>query len=100
MPLLALWSSNPSAIGQFSIEQIVAAAGTGDLRDNSDCSEELRQYLSQVTSEKLAEYIDRCLSGHFTKGGSVLQDLINELGRRLDYKVTNGRYQGTVNSIG
>jgi hypothetical protein len=100
MPLLALWSSNPSAIGQFSIEQIVAAAGTGDLRDNSDCSEELREYLSQVTSEKLAEYIDRCLSGHFAKGGSVLQDLINELGRRLDYKVTNGRYQGTVNSIG
>ena len=30
----------------------------------------------------------------------VLQDLINELGRRLDYQVTNGRYQGTVNSIG
>lgn len=30
----------------------------------------------------------------------VLQDLVNELGRRLDYKVTNGRYQGTVNSIG
>jgi hypothetical protein len=30
----------------------------------------------------------------------VLQDLINELGRRLDYNVTNGRYQGTVNAIG
>jgi hypothetical protein len=25
---------------------------------------------------------------------------MNELGRRLDYKVTNGRYQGTTNSIG
>jgi hypothetical protein len=30
----------------------------------------------------------------------VLQDLVNELGRRLDYKVTNGRYQGTSNEIG
>lgn len=30
----------------------------------------------------------------------VLQDLVNELGRRLDYKVTNGRYQGTVSTIG
>jgi hypothetical protein len=30
----------------------------------------------------------------------VLQDLVNELGRRLDYDVTNGRYQGTSNSIG
>jgi hypothetical protein len=100
MPLLALWSSNPNAIGQFTVEQIVAAAGSGDLRDNSDCAQELREYLSQVTSPKLEEYIDRCLASHFTKSGSVLQDLINELGRRLDYTVTNGRYQGTVNSIG
>jgi len=30
----------------------------------------------------------------------VLQDLVNELGRRLDYKVTNGRYQGTSTQIG
>lgn len=30
----------------------------------------------------------------------VLQDLVNELGRRLDYKVANGRYQGTSNTIG
>ena len=100
MPLLALWSSNPNAIGQFTAEQIVAAAGSGDLRDNSDCAQELREYLSQVTSQKLQEYTDRCLASHFTKSGSVLQDLINELGRRLDYTVTNGRYQGTVNSIG
>jgi len=100
MPLLALWSSNPGAIGQFTIEQVVAAAGSGELRDNSDCAQELREYLSQVISQKLAEYVDRCLTSHFSKGGMVLQDLINELGRRLDYKVTNGRYQGTVNSIG
>jgi transposase len=99
MPLLALWSSNPNAIGQFTIEQIVAAAGSGDLRDNSDCAQELREYLSQVTSQKLAEYVERCLSAHFSKSGGVLQDLINELGRRLDYKVTNGRYQGTINLI-
>jgi hypothetical protein len=30
----------------------------------------------------------------------VLQDLINELGRRLDYKVDNGRYQGVANAVG
>ena len=30
----------------------------------------------------------------------VLQDLINELGRRLDYEVENGRYQGVTNGIG
>jgi hypothetical protein len=100
MPLLALWSSNPTAISQFTIDQVVAAAGTGDLKDSSDCAQELREYLSQVNSEKLGEYIDRCLTAHFSKAGMVLQDLINELDRRLDYKVTNGRYQGTVNAIG
>ena len=30
----------------------------------------------------------------------VLQDLVNEMGRRLDFKVTNGRYQGTTGEIG
>ena len=30
----------------------------------------------------------------------VLQDLVNELGRRLDFAVTNGRYQGTTNAVG
>jgi hypothetical protein len=100
MPLLALWSSNPTAISQFAIEQIVAAAGSGDLKDNSDCAKELREYLSQVASSKLAEYIDRCLGAHFPRSGHALQDIVNELGRRLEYNVTNGRYQGTVNSIG
>jgi len=40
------------------------------------------------------------LSSTFDKAGMVLQDLINELGRRLDYQVINGRYQGTSKAIG
>jgi hypothetical protein len=100
MPLISLWSSNRAAIEEFSIEQVVTAAGDGNLRDGSLCSQELRAYLSEIPSAKLAEYIEHCLSKHFSKGGMVLQDLVNELGRRLDYKVTNGRYQGTSNAIG
>jgi hypothetical protein len=100
MPLLALWSSNPSAIGEASIEQIVAIAGDGNLRDASSCSNELREYLSQTDSRKLSTYVEHCLTSGFTKSGFVLQDLVNELGRRLDYKVTNGRYQGTSTQIG
>ena len=30
----------------------------------------------------------------------MLQDLVNELGRRLEYDVVNGRYKGVVNAIG
>ena len=88
MPLISLWSSNRTAIEEFSVEQVVAAAGDGSLRDQSLCSQELRAYLSEVTSTKLAQYVEYCLSRHFSKGGMVLQDLVNELGRRLEYKVS------------
>jgi hypothetical protein len=56
--------------------------------------------LAQIPSPKVVDYVNHCLSSAFAKGGMVLQDLINELGRRLDYTVTNGRYQGTSNKIG
>lgn len=100
MPLIALWESNSSILDQFSIEQVVATAGNGDLKDSSVCSKELRAFLSQVLTQKLAAYVDRCLSVGFTKSGMVLQDLINELGRRLEFSVENGLYQGTTNAVG
>jgi hypothetical protein len=100
MPLLALWQSNPTAVGEFSIEQAVAAAGDGALKDGSSCSLEFREFLSQVTSDKLASYVEHCLSTSFPKGGIVLQDLVNELARQLDYAVINGRYQGTSKDVG
>jgi hypothetical protein len=100
MPLLALWKSNPSEINQFSIEQVVGTAGDGNLKDGSDCSTELRVFLSEVSSAKLRLYVERCLSTPLSKGGLILQDLINELGRRLEYKVENGRYQGISGAVG
>jgi hypothetical protein len=100
MPLLALWEANPKAITELSIEQLVATAGDGRLRDNSDCSRELRQYLSQVLSERLGTYAEHCLTSAFNRSGMVLQDLVNEMGRRLDFSVSNGRYQGTAAEVG
>jgi len=100
VPLLALWKSSPEAVSQMNVEQIVSAAGDGLLKDGSACSSELREYLSDIPSPSLAGYIDHCLSTSFGKSGMVLQDLVNEIGRRLDYEVTNGRYQGVVGGIG
>ena len=100
MPLLALWRSNPEAITKLSIEQIVATAGDGKLRDQSDTSSELREYLAQIPSEKLGHYAEQCLEGSFQKSGLALQDVVNELGRRLGFGVENGRYQGVVGGIG
>jgi hypothetical protein len=100
MPLLAFWKSNPSETNQLAIEQVVGNAGDGNLKDNSDCSIEFRAFLSEVSSAKLRIYIERCLTTPLNKGGLILQDLINELGRRLEYKVENGRYQGISGAVG
>lgn len=100
MPLLDLWKSSPEAILAMSLEQIVNISGNGKLLDNSEASKELRSYLSQATTEKLKEYVSYCLSNSFQQGGYVLQDIVNELGRRLEYSVINGAYSGTKNAIG
>lgn len=100
MPLLTFWKSAPETVAQLTVEQVVSNAGDGILKDGSICSKELRDYLSQIPSLKIAQYVEHCLSVAFSKGGMVLQDLANELGRRLEYTVTNGIYQGTVKAIG
>ncbi len=100
MALLSIYRSNPEAILSMTIEQIVNLAGDGKLKDGSECSMELRSLLSQIDNDKLAEYTLRCLTDSFNKSGLVLQDLVNELGRRLDYVTVNGRYQGTTNAVG
>ena len=100
MPLLSLWTANAAAVTELNVEQIVSTAGDGKLRDESLCSTELREYLAQIPSEKLFEYATYCLTAPFQKSGLVLQDIVNELGRRLDYSVENGRYQGTSGTVG
>jgi hypothetical protein len=87
-------------VEQLTIEQVVSSAGDGVLKDDSPCSAELRKYLTEIPSSKIASYVEHCLTAGFGKSGMVLQDLVNELGRRLEYTVTNGRYQGTTNAIG
>lgn len=100
MPLLSLWRSDPETIDSLDLQQIVSNAGDGELRDHSPCSEEFRAFLKETRTQKLASYIEQCLSQPLTKGGYILQDLVNELGRRLDYAVENGRYAGVANQVG
>jgi hypothetical protein len=100
MPLLPIWAKSPDEVLTMSIKQVVSLAGDGRLLDNSDCSSELRVFLSQIPSEKLGEYADSCLTASFEKSGETLQDIVNELGRRLDFNVLNGLYQGRSNAVG
>ncbi len=100
MPLIQLWEANPQIVLQYNIKQIVTAAGDGILTDSSECSKELRHYLHNIPATKLFEHVDHCLTNSFEKSGQVLQDIVNELGRRLDYEVSDGLYQGRQNQIG
>ncbi len=100
MPLLSFWKSNREQVLELNIEQIVSSAGDGNLRDGSNCSQELRQFFSVCPSERLFAHARYCLENSFEKGGIVLQDIVNELGRRLDFDVEDGLYQGKRNSIG
>ncbi|MCU1319696.1 MAG: hypothetical protein JWP98_1214 [Edaphobacter sp.] len=101
MPAInAFLQNNPLELNNLSIWQIVTICGDGKLRDGSDCSAQFRTFLRSAPLENMATYVQACLESTFTDSGLVLQDLINELGRRLDFEVENGLYQGKVNAIG
>ncbi|MAF68895.1 MAG: hypothetical protein CMH25_06080 [Micavibrio sp.] len=100
MALIQLWDQNPDIILKYNIKQIVSSAGDGVLKDNSECAKELKHFLSNAPTEKLFEHIEFCISNSFDKSGYVLQDIINELGSRLDYEVESGLYQGRSGQIG
>ncbi len=98
--LMSLLKNDPATLYKKDISQLVAMCGNGKLTDGSECSAELREYLHIAKSEHLFAYADSCLVEKFEKGGSVLQDVVNELGRRLEYTVEDGLYQGKSNAIG
>jgi len=100
MPLLSFWKSNRDEVLRLTIEQVVSSAGDGNLHDHSGCSGELRKFLRSVPSERLFAYARHCLETSFNKSGLVLQDVVNELGRRLDFDVEDGLYQGKRNTVG
>lgn len=100
MALLAFWQSNRDAVLGLTIQQILGNAGDGRLRDGSDCSRELREFLREVPSDYIFHYVQHCLDGAFNDSGLVLQDLINEIGRRLEFDVEDGLYRGKKTAIG
>src|SRR5439155_12080234 len=99
-PLMSLLKNDPFQIDRLSVQQIIALCGNGKLTDNSECSRDFREYLQIAKSTDLLRYQRTCLESSFERSGNVLQDVVNELGRRLDYTVENGLYQGRQNAVG
>jgi hypothetical protein len=99
MALIDLWIHSRTQLEDKHIQQIIAFAGAGQLRDGSRASEELREFLSTIPSSLLQRYADQCLRDTFNGSGYALQDIINQAGRRLGFPVKDGRYCGSVGQI-
>lgn len=100
MSLVELWKSSRAAIEEKRVDQLIAIAGEGQLRDGSNASSEFRNLLFAVPSALLERFIEDCLSASFKESGLALQDIVNQVGRRLGFAVTDGRYRGTPNMPG
>lgn len=102
MSLLDLWRTNRDAVLGMSLPTVVRMAIDPEhsLKDNSVGSKAFREFLAQVESKKLASFATYCLENSFPESGQVLQDIVNEIGRRLGFVATNGRYRGVRNDIG
>ena len=98
--LTHLWKEKPQFLDGKSFRQIIPLAGDGRLRDGNDCSSEVREWLGVIPLERLRLCADDCLSSTFDDSGHALQDVVNEVGTRLGFAVTPGRYRGVKNEIG
>jgi hypothetical protein len=102
MPLITLWRATPEALLEMTLPTVVRMAIDPDnsLRDGSPGSLEFRQFLTEIDSKKLSSFATYCLENPFTDSGQVLQDIVNEIGRRMGFIAENGRYRGVRNDIG
>ena len=100
MALVDLWMESRDQILGKQVQQIIVFAGEGRLLDGSQASAEFRAFLSRVPTKLLQEYAGECLTDSFSESGLALQDIVNEVGSRLDLHVTFGRYRGTTRQIG
>jgi hypothetical protein len=100
MDLVDLWKTSPEQIKGKTVQQLLAFAGDGHLRDGNETSTEFRNFLGHVPSDLLQEFANQCLGASFPDGGLALQDFVNQVGRRLGFQVEDGRYRGIVGEIG
>ncbi len=100
MPLIDFWKKSKNQVEEKNIQQIIAFCGDGQLKDSNDASREFHEFLSNISSNLLIKYANQCLKDSFNGSGFVLQDIVNQVGVRLGFEVSYGRYRGTSGQIG
>lgn len=85
---------------QLTLNRIVSLAG--DWNDGSRASEQFRQIIQdeQTTTEEIEAYLREAMEGTEQYHNRALQDLVNNIGRRLGFEVEYGVYQGRSGTIG
>ena len=58
------------------------------------------KFQTEIPYQLLIQFANNCLSDSFTDSGLALQDIINQIGKRLNFDVENGLYRGNQNDIG
>jgi len=100
MSLIDWWTKDKHQLAEKQVYQVIAFAGDGRLGDKAQATVEFREFLRSIPSELLSKYASQCLLESFTDSGLALQDIVNEIGRRLAFTVTPGRYRGAQNQPG
>ncbi len=100
MSLIDLWKNSKNQIEEKHIQQLIAFSGDGQLKDGNNASTEFREFLSNISSNLLIKYANQCLEDSFNGSGFALQDIVNQVGARLGFEVSYGRYRGTSGQIG
>lgn len=96
--LTDLYMAASSTILNMKLRQAVYLAGDGNFL-HEESYMDFRDYLEHIDIRTMGRFIDEALSENksekFLERGYALQDIVNEMGRRLGFKVTNGLYKGT-----
>jgi hypothetical protein len=95
MDLVTLARNNPDAFEKKTIDQIVAITDDGKLHDGSECARQVREFLKFQNADRIAKYANYCLKHPSELNNAALQDIVNEIGRRLEFDVVYGKYFGS-----
>lgn len=104
---LDLTSSNKRSVEELAqnmveltLERIVSLAG--EWTDDSRASQQFREIIEdeQTTTEEIESYLQEAIEGTESYHNRALQDLVNNIGRRLGFEVEYGIYQGVSDTIG
>jgi hypothetical protein len=98
--ILSIYKANQGALEGKNVSQILAFTGDGKLKDNSETSKDFREFLGEIPSAFLSQFANNCLTASFNDSGLALQDIINQMGVRLSFRVQHGLYRGNQNDIG